>query len=342
MKKLALACSCLLLLSSCGKQPDTDVKEQLVEVKTSRIVMGTVVNIRCLAADSSRAKEAADEAFARIEEIDRLMSTYKEESEVTRLNLAAGISPLKVSPDTYQVLARSREFSRVTQGAFDITVGPFDKLWKKAAEEGKPPSPELLAQTKSVVGSGGIKLFPEQGTVLLDRSGMEIDLGGIAKGYAVDEALRALKSRGVENALIDAGGDIYCLGRNRKGTPWRVAIKDPLGSGEFLGVLHLEDKAVATSGDYERSYEIGDETYSHILHPRTGLPVAGVASITVIAEDATTADALATALSVLGPRDGIQLAQSLPGVEAMIVSRKDGALVRRETKGFSAFLASDQ
>ena len=286
MKKKTVICSAiifafLLLLSSCGQQAEKEKKP--VEVKRAQVLMGTEVSIRLLAEDAAQGQKAAAAAFARIKEIEKLMSNFIEESEVCRLNDVAGVFPLEVSRETYRVLARSREISRTTEGAFDITVGPFLKLWKKGAREGQAPSPEALEEAKGLVGFARVKLFAEEQEVLLERRGMEIDLGGIAKGDAVDEAVRALREHGVENALVDAGGDVYCLGRNREGIPWRVGIKDPLGSKEYLGVLSLENKAVATSGDYERFYEIGGKIYSHIIDPRTGRPVSVAVSVTVIA-----------------------------------------------------------
>ncbi|HLG31007.1 MAG TPA: FAD:protein FMN transferase, partial [Candidatus Brocadiales bacterium] len=225
-------------------------------------------------------------------------------------------------------------------GAFDITCGPLCKLWKEVGKSGILPTNEALEKILSAVGYEKINLDAEKQALSFQQAGMELDVGGIAKGYAVDEAIKVLKGHGIESALVEAGGDLYTMGTKPGGELWRIGIQDlnhPDNAETFLGKLKIKDCAVATSGDYQRFVVINGKKYSHIVNPLTGWPVENVPSVTVIANDALTADALATALSVMGAKEGIELAQSIPGVEALIISLSNNQLQYTRTPNFAAF-----
>lgn len=281
-------------------------------LKSTQIIMGTNVEISIYPPD----EEALKAAFNEIKKIDNLMSIYKNDSEVSSLNRQG---EMKVSPETLEVIKRALEFSRITGGAFDISCKPLIDLWKKARKEGKVPSKEEINKALSLVGYE--KIILEGNLVSFKERGMEIDLGGIAKGYAVDKAIEVLKKKGIKRALINAGGDLYALGEPPEGKKWSIGIQHPRNQNELFSVIKLRDKGVATSGDYRRYYTIEGKRYSHIINPKTGETVQDVPmSVTIVAADATTADALATGVFVLGATKGIELINTLPGVEGMVIS----------------------
>lgn len=306
----------------------------------TRLSMGTFVTLKVVAESKRSAEEIIDAAFGEVEKVDRLMSHYRADSEVSRLNEKAHIAPLVVSPETFEVLLRSDEISRDSGGAFDITVGPLIELWQKAAKENRLPRPEKIAEARARVDYRKVILNKEKKTVSFAQPGISLDLGAIAKGYAMDKAIDAIRKRGATGALVDAGGDIYALGWRPDGKPWRIKIQDPAGGDSGLGVVQLKDKAVATSGNYRRFVEIEGKRYSHIIDPRSGLPAEGVASVTVIAPEATLADALATVLSLLGETEGLRLVESLEDVECLMVIGEKGGFREVQSSGFSRFLAA--
>lgn len=302
--------------------------------------MGTLVSITVFGKGKDTAEKAIDLAFNRIAEIENSMSNYKEDSELSMINRKASAEFVPLTQDTFIVIKKAIEFSRLSGGTFDITCGPLCKLWKDAGKSGRLPANEELEKILNVVGYNKINLDAEKQELSLQQPGMELDVGGIAKGYAVDEAIKVLKEHGIESALVDAGGDLYAMGTKPGGEPWRVGIQDPNhpdNTETFLGKLKIKDCAVATSGDYQRFVVIDGKKYSHIVNPLTGRPVENVPSVTVIANDAITADALATALSVMGAKGGIELVQSIPGVEALITSLSNNQLQYARTPNFAAF-----
>jgi thiamine biosynthesis lipoprotein len=300
--------------------------------------MGTFVTVKVVAESAAQAQKIIDAAFREIEKIERLMSGYREDSEISQLNRLAHKAPLAVSAQTFEVLVRSREISHASGGAFDVTTAPLIELWQKAADENLLPQPEEIARAKSCVDFRKVILNEKQHTVFFARPGISLDLGGIAKGYAVDKAIEAIKREGAEAALVDAGGDIYALGFRPEGNAWRIKIQDPAGGESGLGVLELSNKAVVTSGNYQRFFEIEGKRYSHIIDPRSGWPAEGVASVTVIAPEATLADGWATGLSVLGETEGLKLVESLPDVECLMVVGEKGDFRQAASSGFSKYL----
>jgi len=311
-----------LLFSGCNRD---------IVIKRIKPIMGTYVKITVIAQDKRKAEKAIGKAFSKIEEIDYLMSTYKPDSEIRRLNSRG---KLKVSPQTLEVLKKAVYFSKLTKGALDITYTPLMSLWEKAEKTQVLPSPEAVKKALSLVGYRNI-LF-NAGTVRFSKEGMEIDLSSIAKGYAVDKAIDVLKEEGISNALVDAGGDIYTLGSFSPKGKWRVAIQHPRDKGRIMGVAEISNRAVATSGDYERYFTIRDKSYSAIFDPKTGESKDEIISATVIAPDCATADALATASFILG-RKAISLVNTLEGVEALLIT-KEGKII--SSRGADKFLTN--
>jgi FAD:protein FMN transferase len=319
-----------------GVEPTPQTAETLRRFEFVEAHMGTRFRIVLYAPDASSASTASNSAFDRIRELDHIMSDYQPDSELMQLCLEAGRAPVKISEDLFRVLTAAEDLSKRSGGAFDVTVGPLVGLWRRARRRREMPDPERLARALKLVGYRNVRLDPRTRTAQLLKSGMLLDLGAIAKGYAADEGLRVLKRHGLERALVAAAGDI-AVGKpppGRKG--WRVMVA-PLGSpdspasrsqiqnpkskkegGEIRFVL-LHDAGISTSGDAEQHVEIAGTRYSHIVNPQTGMALTGRSSVTVIAPNDTTADSLATAVSVLGPRRGLELVDATPGVRALIV-----------------------
>ena len=286
-------------------------------------VMGTEAAVLVYAPGPAAAREMIAPAVSRVRSVEKTMSTYRPESEISRLNRLGARQPVKLSPATLKVLDMAVRFSRRSGGAFDVTYAPLRTLWRKAQREGILPTQEQINEARRAVGSDKLVLTDRSAQFAVD--GMEVDLGGIAKGFAVDEAAEAVRAAGARSALVDIGGDMCLIGRRGDGEKWKVQLRDPRPGDNPPIYLRLADCAVATSGDYARYFSVAGQRFSHVVDPRTGRPVADVPSATVVAPDATTADALATAVSVLGPHEGIELVNSIEGVECMIMARSPRA-----------------
>ncbi len=283
--------------------------------------MGTDASVIVYAEDTGRAAEFIEPAVKAIEKVNRLMSFYRPDSDISTINRAGPGVAVKVSGHTYNVIEQSIYFSDLTDGAFDITFTPLKKIWQQARENGREPAGELIEETLGRIGSDKIELV-EDGKVKLLAEGMLIDLGGIAKGYAADLAVAELKKAGCKSALVNIGGDMAALGRRGDGERWQILVRDPRNGSESTARLAVDNTSLATSGDYARYFTINGKRYSHIMDPRTGRPAENVPSATLIAPDALTADALSTALSVMEPAAGVSLVNSLDGVESMIMERR--------------------
>jgi len=306
------------------------LKLRVQPLKRSEMIMGTTVEITVIPAN----EEAVREAFLAIRKVDQLMSIYKPDSEVSLLNQQG---ENQLSPETIQVIQEAIKFAGMTEGVFDITCRPLINLWKKAKKEQKIPSPEEIEQARKLVDYR--KIILKGNLVKLSEPGMKIDLGGIAKGYAVDKAIEVLKTKGVRRALVNAGGDLYALGTPGWGKKWTVGVQDPRNLEEILTTIEASDCGIATSGDYRRYFILEGQRFSHIVDPRTGQTVEEVPmSVTIIAPDATTADALATGVFVLGPKKGMSLIESLPGVEGLIISEAGENEQMNSSRGWEKFL----
>ena len=300
--------------------------------------MGTLFRIQLYAPDCDKAAAAARAAFARVAELNSIMSDYDPKSELMRLCDQAGGEPVKVSGPLFTVLARAQQVSRDSEGAFDVTIGPVVKLWRRTRKVARLPDADTLQAARALVDWRAVVLDPEQQTVQLKRKGMRLDLGGIAKGYAADEMLAILKKHGLSRALIAAGGDLRAGDAPPGKTGWTVAIAplEPKGAPNQEGprYLTLVNAAVSTSGDAEQFVEIAGVRYSHLVDPRTGLGIPGRISATVVAPDGLTSDSLATALAILGPKKGFALLAKYKGVSGRFVQKNDSEMKVEVSPGF--------
>jgi len=302
--------------------------------------MGVSFRIALYAPDEAVANRAAEAAFRRIKQLNGILSDYNPDSELMQLCHRSGPGrPIRVSRDLQRVLSRSLAISRQTEGAFDVTVGAVVKLWRRARRKKQFPRPERLAAARKLIGYRAIVIVPRSGTVELRKQGMRLDLGGIAKGYAGDAALAVLNRHGVTRALIDASGDIVVGDPPPGKTGWRIGLAS-IGKPDAppTRFLSIHNAAVATSGDAYQYVEIGGKRYSHIVDPRTGIGLTRRSSVTVIAADGATADALASAVSVLGPKCGLKLIDTLgTKTAAMVVVLKDNRPHSVRSRRFEQF-----
>ena len=317
-------CWWAVCLGAGGIAPAASAEPLLGRYESTQPQMGVPFKIILYAVDKKAANGAFEAAFPRIAELNRILSDYDPRSELSRLS-RTGPSDRCVAPsdDLWFLLARSQTLAADTGGAFDVTVGPYVRLWRRARRQKQMPSDERLAQARAAVGYQYIELDPRARTARLLAPDMRLDLGGIAMGYAVDQALDVLRARGISRALIDASGDIGVGDPPPGKRGWTIGVA-PLSihrtpSREIL----LANAAVTTSGDAFQHVEIDDRRYSHIVDPRTGLGLTDRSGVTVIGPDCTTADSLATAVSVLGPEAGLALVEKTPGAAAFIVRATD-------------------
>jgi thiamine biosynthesis lipoprotein len=292
-----------------------------------REIMGTFVRIMGVAINEKTAESCVEEGIKQLEFVDNLMSVHKAESEISRINRDAYRQTIKVSEPVFEVLQRSVEFSKLTDGAFDITVGPLIDLWHEAGKKNQKPAESEIATTKAKVGYEKLVLDAEKRTVHFTIDGMRLDLGGIAKGYGIDLAARAMQQAGAMGGMVDVGGDIRFFGTPPAGKQkWSVGLQEPKidqkgrVSHQLVLVLEVVDRAVTTSGDYRRFALIDGRRYSHIINPSTSSSAKGLSSVTIIAGNATDADALATAVSVMGSEKGLALIEAIPDTEAILIS----------------------
>ena len=312
---VAIAVVLGVYLSGCGR---------VRSVKESSLLMGTVVEITVQHKDPTVARKAIQHAFDEGKRTENLLSIYKKDSEISMINLKAGLEEVKVSRDSLYVIEKALAYSELSDGAFDITVGPLIELWGFRNGEMKVPDKTEIEKTLALVNYRNVSINREKSTVKLEKPGMKLDLGGIAKGCAVDRMIGVLKSDGIKEAIVNAGGDIYALGNPAGKSGWEIGIRSPRNDSDMIDVLidtiidviKVKNSAIATSGDYEKFFFEGGKRYSHIIDPRTGVPASGVTSVTVTAETATEADALATTLFVLGEEEGKKLIKQLENVEA--------------------------
>ena len=285
-------------------------------------IMGTGINVEFWHEDAAQAEALIAGVLEEMRRIDRLMSTYKPDSELSQVNASAAVAPVAVSQELFALIRRALAYSEITHGAFDITYASAGRSYDYRA--GRKPTAAQLAESLPAIDYRHVRLDAAGGTVAFTQPGVYIDLGGIAKGYAVDRGMEILRRGGVENALISAGGDSLVIGK-RWDRPWYIGIRDPRNKTGIVSMIPLEDAAISTSGDYERYFEEDGVRYHHILDPGTGKSTHAVRSTSIIGSIATDTDALSTSVFVLGVDAGLELINSLPDTEAIIIDR-DGAL----------------
>lgn len=322
---------CLVALAGC-----------VAHVEIADEVMGTTMKIEAVSRSLTKDElnRAVLDAIEAAKKVDGLMSTWKDDSEISKLNRAEPGEWVALSPETYAVLVAAIEVSKKTEGAFDVTVGPLVDLWgfgpKSPAMPTTVPTDEQVEAAKAAVGYEHIVIDANNRRAARDAAGVEVDLGGIAKGYAVDLAIAVLKDRGVKDALVEIGGETAAIGLTEKNGPWVIGIRHPnRAPPRFLTTIELGDSVIATSGDYFNVYELKGRLYSHIIDPTTGTPITNnVCSVTVLAKECALADALATGLMVMGPEKGMKLVESMAGVEAIIAWRTGkGTIEAKASRG---------
>ena len=279
-------------------------------------IMGTAIRVELWHEEPTTGDAALDAVMEEMHRIDRVMSPFKPESELSRLNREAARSPVPVSEEMFDLVARSIEFSELSEGAFDITFASVGCMFDY--RKGIRPTAEEIAAALPSFDYRHILLDRRRRTIQFARDRVRIDLGGIAKGYAVDNCVALLKARGVKEALVVAGGDSRVLG-DRRGRPWMIGIRDPRRKDSMVAMIPLVEAAISTSGDYERYFEADGVRYHHILDPRTGTSATGVRSVTIIGPDTTTTEGISKSVFIMGPEQGIRFVESLPGIDAVII-----------------------
>tara|TARA_B100001175_G_scaffold314910_1_gene325266 strand:+ start:2865 stop:3761 length:897 start_codon:yes stop_codon:yes gene_type:complete len=285
--------------------------------------MGSDFEITIVEKSESQANILLDLAIKEISRIEKLISSWDSESQTSLINLNAGISPIKVDKELYDLINRSLKISKLSQGAFDISYASLDKVWYFDKEMKEIPSDKEILESVSKVGYNNIILDKKNQTVFLKNSGMKIGFGAIGKGYAADMAKSILIQNDVKSGIINASGDLTAWGKKPSGKDWMVAIVNPLNKNKIFSWLPIKNKAVVTSGNYERFVNFKGKLYSHIIDPRTGYPSEGILSVTIFTEKAELADALATSIFVLGEEIGMNLINQLKGIDCIIINNKN-------------------
>ena len=302
--------------------------------------MGSELRLIAWANNDSGAQAAFDEVFAEFDRLENLMSVWRQDSDILRVNQAAGVRPVKVSDEVRETLKTARQISEWTGGKFDVTFGALSGLWKFDHDhDDRIPDMREVRRRLPLIDYRAIEIDDAAGTVFLTRKGMSAHLGGIGKGYAIDRAAALLRQRGFRDFMIQSGGDMYVSGL-KDGRPWRLGIQDPRGPGNHsFAEFDLSDGTFSTSGDYERFFMKNGRRYHHILDPAVGEPARGSRSVTIVANRGVIADGLSTGVFVLGPDAGMALIERLPDVEGVIVSDKNEVLISSGLAGRVRILA---
>lgn len=300
--------------------------------RQSEFLLNTLVEITVASLNEQDAEQAISAAFEEMRRVEALLTRYRSDSQITRINQLAGEDQfVPVNREVRDILQRSLHYSVLMDGLFDITVGPLIDLWGIGTDHERIPEVSKLQQVLQQIDYRNVEIRDEQG-VRLRYPEMTLDLGGIAKGYSIDRGIEVLQSHNITSALLNAGGDIRCIGTKPDGTPWRIGIRHPRKQNEILGVFELRDNAVATSGDYERFFVHQGIRYHHIFVPDTGMPARECQSVTILTDTAEKADVLATSVFIMGPQQGIAFIEEQTDVEGMII-RADGEII--QSSGFS-------
>ena len=287
-------------------------------------LMGNHFEISVAATQEGWAVKRINEAIDEIKRIEKLLTTYSETSETSLINLNAGSVPVAVSEETFRLIQRSIRISGLTQGAFDITYGSIDKsLWNFDTTMNVLPSKETAKEMVRLINYKNIILDKEKGTVFLKETGTRIGFGGIGKGYAAEMAKKIMVQNGVESGIVNASGDLTAWGLQPDGEEWTIGIADPNILGQVFSFIKITGLAVATSGNYEKFILVDGKKYSHTINPRTGLPVSGIKSVTVITKNAEIADAMATPITIMGVKAGLGMINQIKDIEAIIVDDQD-------------------
>ena len=282
--------------------------------------MGNQFEITVVDTNETVAKEHLEAAVLEIQRIENLLTTFREKSQTNQINQNAGMKPVKVDPEVFNLIERSLRISRITDGYFDISYGSIDrKFWNFDREMKELPDPEMIKEHLKLVNYHNILLNREDSTVFLKEKGMRIGFGGIGKGYAAEMGKRLLLNRGVKSGVVNASGDLTTWGNQADGKPWTIGIANPDNARLPFSYMNISNISVATSGNYEKFVSIGGKKYSHTINPKTGMPVTGIKSVTIICPNAEIADALATPVTIMGIEKGIGMINQIQQVECIII-----------------------
>ncbi len=293
-------------------------------------LMGNHFEITVVAADAYWANQRIDMGVKEIKRIEALLTTYNNESETNQINQYAGVRPVLVSHEMIQIIERSRKISEITQGAFDITYGSVDKsLWNFDTQMTSLPSKKTAKSSVRLINYKNIEVDMIHSTVFLKEKGMRIGFGGIGKGYAAEMAKQVMKKAGVESGVVNASGDLTAWGNMPNGLPWTIGIANPNLSNQIFSYMDITDMSVATSGNYEKFVMIDGKKYSHTIDPKTGLPISGIKSVTIISANAEVADAMATPVMIMGVKAGLHMINQIKHIEAIIITDDDKIFTSR-------------
>ncbi|MCL1663531.1 FAD:protein FMN transferase [Elizabethkingia ursingii] len=294
------------------------------QVQRSRLVtlMGSRFQITLVDKDSISAEQNIDKAIAEITRIENLISEWRPETQISQVNQNAGIKPIKVDKEVFDLTKKGIYFSKLTDGAFDISIVAMDKIWKFDDSMDELPSEQAIKESVRHVGYQNIILDSTNSTIFLKNPGMKIGFGSIGKGYAADKTRDLMKSMGVKAGIIDASGDISTWGAQPDGKPWAIGINNPFNDHKMAAVLYFKENAVTTSGSYEKYAEIHGKRYSHIMNPKTGYPSTGLTSVTITGPNATMANGFSTSIMVLGEKEGLKLLKQFPEYHYLLITDK--------------------
>jgi len=342
---LLMAVPLILVLSldrDQEQEPDqgqTSVTGSADYLEETGFLLGTVIRIRIY---QSEGQEIFKPVFEEISRLEGLLSLNLPDSDISRINSQAGIRPVKVDPDTMEVVQKGLEYSRLSGGAFDVTIGPLVELWHIGYDDARVPDPAEIEAVLPLIGWERVVVNPDEGTVFLSRPGMIMDLGGIAKGFIADRCAALLREAGVTRGIVNLGGNVLTLGDKPDGSDFRIGVQDPTNvRGDYVGVLKLKDKSVVSSGVYERFFEENGRRYHHILDPFEGYPVEnGLQQVTIVSDRSVDGDGLSTSAFAVGTEKGLALLDSLPGVEGIFIDREKQVFLTRGAAAF--FTLEDQ
>lgn len=330
MKKfIVMLTTVILVLGTIGCS-----KEEVAEEPPTRteLIMGTVVKVTLY---ENGSEEILDKVFERVKEIESLVSINQDNTELDKLNENAGIKPVKLSDTSFEIIEKALYYSEISNGEYDLTIGPLVKLWSIGLPEAKVPTQEEIDETIKKIDYSKVQLNKDTKEVFLEEKGMLLDLGSIAKGYAADEIVKILNEENIDSAIIDLGGNIYALGLKEGNRNWKIGIQNPYDErGRIIGALEVSNKTVVTSGVYERYIEQDGEKYHHILNPSTGYPYeTEIAGVSIISDKSIDGDALSTLIFTKGLEEGLEFVENIDGVDAIFVTNDKEVYVTKGLKG---------
>lgn len=323
----SLSLGLLISFSACGQQ------QQLVEQQKELLLMGSRFNISAVAESKQSAWDAINAGIEEITRIEKLISSWDENSQTSEINRQAGIQPVKVDKELYDLIFRAKKVAQLTKGAFDISYASMDRIWKFDGSMKEMPSTEVVAKASAKINWENIITDSESQTIFLKEKGMKIGFGALGKGYAANQAKAIMQEMaGIKGGVVNASGDLIAWGKSKDTDRRTIKIADPKDKTKVLGHLQLDNQAIVTSGDYEKFVVFDGKRYAHIIDPRTGYPTTGIKSVTILSPDAELCDALATSVFVMGKKEGLALINDLNGIEGLIVTDDNELLVSKNLK----------